>query len=191
MVPATVFDAYGWCASDVLEWRRPGPTLPLEGAGAPLDGSNPARMIFVLRAPLPFLPMELASLHAFGLGLNDEMALAPYGIDDATDGLYDRRLHPTDAMWLAADNLNALVWGLHDWAHFHNHGPFEARAWTELQCDGTALAWLRRNGAATGLGEADLAHVEAELTRLSRGRFEAEGLDAGPVAETLAALGRA
>jgi hypothetical protein len=134
--------------------------------------------------------MELANLHAFGLDLTDEMALAPYGIDDATDGLYEHRIRPTDAMWLAADNLNALVWGLHDWAHFHNHGPFVERAWTELQCDGTALAWLRQNRAAIGLGEAELAHVEAELVRLSRGRFEAEGLDPRPVQETLAALGR-
>ena len=191
MVPPGVFDAYGWCASDVLEWRRPDGGDKLQETRAPLDGANPARMVFVLRAPCTFLPMELACLHAFRLGLTDEMALAPYGIDDATDGLFEHRLRPTDAMWLAADNLNALVWGLHDWAHFHNHGPFEQRAWTELQCDGTALAWLRRNRDAVGLDEAELAHVEGELVRLSRGRFEAEALDPAPVAPTLAALGRA
>ncbi len=147
-------------------------------------------MVFVLREPRAFLPMELACLHAFGLGLVEEMALAPYGIDDATDGLYEYRVRPGDAMWLAADNLNALVWGLHDWAHFHNHGPFEARAWTELQCDGTALAWLRRNAGAIGLDDATLARIEGELVLLSLARFAAEGVDAREVAATLAALGR-
>ncbi len=154
----------------------------------PLDGTNPARMVFVLRAPAPFLPAELARLHAFGLGLEDEMALAPYGIDEATDGLFEHRLRPTDAMWLAADNLNALVWGLHDWAHFHNHGPFEARAWTELQCDGAALAWLRRNQRAVGLSGEVLARVARELAALSRGRFEAEGAAAPDVEGVLATL---
>ena len=102
-------------------------------------------MVFVLHGRSDFLPRELARLHAFGLGLADEEALAPWGIDDATDGLYAHRVRPRDALWLAADNLNALFWGLHDWAHFHNHGPFEQRAWTELQCDASALAWLWKN----------------------------------------------
>ena len=102
------------------------------GGDTPIDGSDPARMVFVFRADAPAavgaLPRELASLHAFGLGLQDEMALAPYAIDDATDLLFEARARPRDALWLAADNLNALFWGLHDWAHSHNHGPFEERA---------------------------------------------------------------
>ena len=145
-------------------------------------------MVFVLREPQAFLPMELANLHAFGLGLTDEMALAPYGIDDATDGLFAHGVRPHDAMWLAADNLNALVWGLHDWAHFHNHGPFEARAWTELQCDGTALAWLVRNQSVIGLGDAVLTRVRAELSAISRGRFAAENVPPPDVEGVLATL---
>ena len=85
-----------------------------------------------------FLPRELARLHAFGYGLEEEWALAPYAIDDATDLLFEKRTTPNGTLWLAADGLRALAWGLHDWAHFHNHGPFEERAWTELQCDASA-----------------------------------------------------
>jgi hypothetical protein len=188
VTPGGVFDAFGWCASALLEWRRPDASFD---ASTPLDGSNPSRMVFVLRGPQEFLPMELANLHAFGLGLTTEMALAPYGIDDATDGLYAHDVRPHDAMWLAADNLNALVWGLHDWAHFHNHGPFEARAWTELQCDGAALAWLTKNRrviGAAGLDDDVLARVRGELAAISRGRFAAEGVDAPDVDGLLARL---
>ncbi len=141
LAPPGVFDAFGWCDSDWLDWRRPSDIVAIDEA-TPLDGSDPKRMVFVFHAPCAFLPRELARLHAFGLGLTDEEALAPWGIDDATDELYAHRVRPRDVMWLAADNLNALFWGLHDWAHFHSHGPFEQRAWTELQCDATALAWL-------------------------------------------------
>jgi hypothetical protein len=172
-----VFDAFGWCASDELEWRRP----PAQWDGAtPIDGSDPTRMVFVLHAdgadrPGAFLPRELARLHAIGLGLGDEDALAPWAIDDATDGLYARRLRPRDVLWLAADNLNALFWGLHDWAHFHNHGPFVEVAWTELQCDASALAWLWVNRDRVPLSEAAWERVRREVEALSRGRFAAEG----------------
>jgi hypothetical protein len=196
LVPDGVFDAFGWCASDVLEWRAP------EGVwddAAPIDGSDPARMVFVFVQPgaAAFLPRELASLHAFGLGLTDEEALAPWAIDDATDGLYARGLRPRDALWLAADNLNALFWGLHDWAHFHSHGPFEQRAWTELQCDATALAWLWENRARVPrMTEATWEKARRSVLTLARARFAGEGgaldealLDRGELQALCAAAG--
>ncbi|HEY3822238.1 MAG TPA: hypothetical protein VGL81_33970 [Polyangiaceae bacterium] len=175
LAPDGVFDAFGWCASDELEWRSP------DGAwddATPIDGSDPARMVFVTRpGAADFLPRELARLHAFGLGLTDEEALAPWAIDDATDGLYARRLRPRDALWLAADNLNALFWGLHDWAHFHHHGPFEQRAWTELQCDAAAVAWLWENRwRVPRMNEPSWDRVRRSVAALSRGRFEGERL---------------
>jgi hypothetical protein len=148
-------------------------------AGTPIDGGDPARMVFVARPGVEgFLPRELARLHAFGLGLVDEEALAPWAIDDATDGLYERRVRPRDALWLAADNLNALFWGLHDWAHFHNHGAFEPqeRAWTELQCDASALAWLWGNRARVPLDERAWERARLQVSILCRRRFEADGL---------------
>jgi hypothetical protein len=172
IVPRSVFDAFGWCASDELEWRT-----ARWDASTPIDGSDPARMVFVARAgAADFLPREPARVHAFGLGLVDEEALAPWAIDDATDLLHAHRVRPRDALWLAADNLNALFWGLHDWAHFHNHGPFEQRAWTELQCDAAALAWLWENRDAVRLDAAAWERVREAVVRLSRERFAAEGL---------------
>jgi hypothetical protein len=171
-----VFDAFGWCESDVLEWRRPRGSWD---EATPIDGSDPARMVFVLRdaagGAAPFLPHELARVHAVGLGLGEERALAPWAIDDATDGFFEHRVRPRDALWLAADNLNALFWGLHDWAHFHNHGPFERRAWTELQCDVAALGWLWANRSQVPLSEATWERVRREAAALSRARFAAEG----------------
>ena len=177
IVPEDVFDAFGWCTSDALEWRVPaGPAYGWD-ASTRIDGADPARMVFVLRpGAAPFLPRELARVHAFGLGLEEEEALAPWAIDDATDGLHAHGVRPADAMWVAADNLNALFWALHDWAHFHNHGPFEQRAWTELQCDASALAWLWENRALVPLDEGAWEGVRSDVALLSRGRFAAEGL---------------
>lgn len=170
-----VFDAWAWCASDVLEWRRPVEALALDKTLA-VDAQNPSDLVFVFRedADSTILPRELARFHAKGYGLEDEWALAPYAIDDATDILYERRMRPADVFWLAAPSLRALVWGLHDWAHFHNHGSFDDPALTELQCDLVALAWLRLNRATVGVDDDDLAHVEKDLVALSRARFEAE-----------------
>jgi hypothetical protein len=170
LVPEGVFDAFAWCESDFIEWRTPA-TLDLE---TPVDGTNPARMVFVMRTECDFLPRELARLHAFGLGLDEEWALAPYAIDDATDELFARRVRPRDLLWLAADNLNALVWGLHDWAHFHNHGPFEERAWTELQCDSAALVWLRLNREILGLDAGGWERARREVSGVSLARFAGE-----------------
>jgi hypothetical protein len=174
VTPAGVFDAFGWCPSTTLEWRRPA-SRPFD-LSTPLDGSDPTRMVFVFKGPCEFLPRELAWTHAPGLGLgDDDWALAPYAIDDATDELFARRVEPRSLLWLAADNLNALFWGLHDWAHFHNHGPFTERAWTELQCDTAALAWLRQNAALVGLDEASLTRITGEVERLGAQRFASEG----------------
>lgn len=168
-----VFDAYAWCASDTLEWRRPRQALD---PGKAIAGDNPPGLVFVLRDPIAhaFLPRELARLHAIGYGLEDEEALAPWAIDDATDLLYEHRVRPRDAFWLAAPAVDTLVWGLHDWAHFHNHGPFDQPAMTELQCDLLALAWLRRNARCAGLDDAALARVARDLATLSRKRFDDE-----------------
>jgi hypothetical protein len=133
-------------------------------------------MVFVMSALCDFLPRELACLHAFDLGLESEMALSPWAIDDATDLLYERRARPRDWLWLAADNVNALFWGLHDWAHFHSHGPFAQRAWTELQCDVSALAWLWVNRREAELDESVWDRIRREAAAQSRARFAAEGL---------------
>ena len=172
-MPEGVFDAFRWCASRELEWRRPS-QRPFD-VSTPVDGSDPTRMVFVFHAECTFLPRELAALHATGMGLVDEWALAPYAIDDATDLLYERRVRPRDVLWIAAASLPALVWGLHDWVHFHNHGPFDEPAMTELQCDLVALAWLRLNASRIGVSDDDCARVAADLASLSRARFASEG----------------
>lgn len=179
----SVFDAWAWCESDVLEWRRPATSLQLDKSLA-VDSQNPPDLVFVFRdgADSTFLPRELARFHAKGYGLEDEWALAPYAIDDATDLLYERRVRPRDLFWLAAPSLRALVWGLHDWAHFHNHGPFDEPALTELACDLVALSWLHDNREIIGVDDADLHRVALELAALSRSRFEAEKKDP-PVAD--------
>ena len=179
-----VFDAWAWCESDELEWRTPAASLQLDKSLI-IDSENPADLVFVFRdgADSSFLPRELACFHARGYGLGDEAwALAPYAIDDATDLLYERRVPPRETFWLAAPSLRALVWGLHDWAHFHNHGPFDQPALTELACDLVALAWLRLNRDTVGVDDADLRRVVRELAALSRSRFEAEGASS-PVAD--------
>lgn len=181
IVPSDVFDAFGWCSSDELEWGRPSDRFD---ATARVTSANPARMAFVMREDCDYLPRELARLHVFGLGLGDEWALAPWGIDAATDALFEHRRRPGDLFWLAAESIEGLTWGLHDWAHFHNHGPFEARAWTELQCDATALVWLWLNRRTIGLGDATWERVRLDLVALSRDRFASESL---PFDETLLA----
>jgi hypothetical protein len=159
LVPAETFDAFGWHRSTTLTWRCPTEAPALNA----LDDQLPLGMAFVLRAPWAAIPSELAWLHtgrahAATMGLTDERALAPYAIDDATDLLYAERRPPAETFWLAADNVNALYWALHDWSHFHNHGEFADRPSTELQCDAAALAWLWINRGAVGLPD---AHWEA------------------------------
>lgn len=174
LVAADVFDAFGWCASTTLEWRKPpGPLAP----GEAVTSANPSRMAFVMREDVDFLPRELAAVHVPALASEGEWVLAPYAIDDATDELWARRVTPGDVMQLAADRLTALVWGLHDWAHFHNHGPFERRAETELQCDAAALVWLAANEDVLGLASPgdEWERVRREMVALSASRFADEG----------------
>jgi hypothetical protein len=152
LVPEGVFDGFAWHRSTQLLWRCPTDTLRVNR----LDPALPLGMAFVLYAPWEALPTELAWLHtgrdgARALGLGEARCLAPYAIDDATDLLWVHRRPAADTLWLAADNLNALFWALHDWAHFHNHGPFTDRPATELQCDASALAWLWLNHTALPL----------------------------------------
>ncbi len=173
LVPDAVFDAFAWCESSTLEWRRP------EGRwdSSSLDqAENPSGMVFVMHEGTgEFLPRELARLHAFGYGLENEWALAPYAIDDATDLLYEERTTPNEALWLAADGLRALTWGLHDWAHFHNHGPFEERAWTELQCDASALAWLWINRAQLPeFNDDEWERARVAISQIAKTRFDEE-----------------
>jgi hypothetical protein len=172
IVPDDVFDAFGWCESDTLEWRRPSSRWDTR---ARITSKNPARMAFVMHQTCEFLPRELAKLHVRDLGLEEQWALAPWAIDAATDDLFEHRARPRDIFWLAAESVEGLVWGLHDWAHFHSHGPFDARAWTELQCDATALAWLWINRGDIGIDEDDWDRVRREVVALSRARFAEEG----------------
>jgi hypothetical protein len=188
------FDAWSWCASDVLQWRAPRPSrlAARDGHARPLDArgaittDNPPDLVFVMHARCDFLPRELARLHASAYGLGDEECLAPWAIDDATDLLHERRVRPRDVFWLAAPSLPALVWGLHDWVHFHNHGPFDDPPGTELQCDLVALAWLRLNAARVGIGEEVLARVTSELGTLAARRFAEAGRPAPDVARLFA-----
>jgi hypothetical protein len=173
LVPDGVFDAFAWCKSDTLEWRRP----PERWDASPLDhAENPSGMTFVMfDGAGEFLPRELACLHAVGYGLTNEWALAPYAIDDATDLLFERSTAPKDTLWLAADGLRALAWGLHDWAHFHNHGPFEERAWTELQCDASALTWLWINRAEIPtFDESEWERARVAIAKIAEERFQEE-----------------
>ncbi|MBM4357897.1 MAG: hypothetical protein FJ096_07285 [Deltaproteobacteria bacterium] len=177
LVPEGVFDEFGWCASDFLELRRDARWE----TRTPTSGVNPAGLAFILSHTPPYLPRELAKLHVGALASDDEWALAPYAIDDATDALCLHRARPREVLSLAATNLDALMWGLHDWCHFHNHGPFTEPAWTEVQCDASALVWLWQNRAALGLDEGTWEARRAQLERVASQRFESEGLgfDAG------------
>ncbi len=177
VVPSHVFDAFGWCASDALVWRRPRGALPWRSRGATgaIDGANPAGLAFVLTREVAFLPRELAALHVPGLAREGEWALAPWAIDDATDQLYETRTPPESVLVVAAESVEALVWALHDWAHFHNHGPFDDVAATELQCDHAALTWLAANASLAGLSAADVDRARREVSALSRARFAEAG----------------
>jgi hypothetical protein len=200
LTPDGVFDAFGWCASERLSWGRAADrAFDTQRA---ITSANPPEMVFVFRErdAAAYLPRELAALHAPGMGFVDETALAPWAIDDATDSLFEHRARPSDCLWLVAQSLASLFWGLHDWAHFHNHGPFERRAWTELQCDVSALAWLEVNRRAIGIDEAAWERARREVVEVAKARFDEESergevfdaglLDANRVRSIAAALER-
>ncbi len=173
LVPAGVFDDFAWSPPTTLRWRT---RRPLDRA-EPLTRTNPGGMVFLFLDKCPFLPGELARLHVPGLLRADEaelLMLAPYAIDDATDLLHEHRVPAREVLGLATASLAGLFWGLHDWAHFHHHGPFEERAWTELQCDAAALAWLRTNQRELDLDDGLLAELFVQAEGLTRARFAEE-----------------
>ncbi len=186
IVHDSVFDAFGWQPSDTLEWTC---ARGAEDLATPTS-ANPAGLGFVLRPPeVEFLPTELAELHLPRVALEPgARMLAPWAIDDATDLLYETRTPPSRALRLATQSLAALYWGLHDWAHFHSHGPFVERAATELQCDASALVWLALNADRIGLGAERWEATRQAAVALGAERFAAEALPFDPTPLTPAAL---
>jgi hypothetical protein len=176
LVPALappVFDDFAWSPPVTLSWRTRSPLDRTE----PLTRTNPGGMVFLFLDKCAFLPRELARLHVPELLRADEAerhVLAPYAIDDATDLLHEHRVPARSVLGLATASLAGLFWGLHDWAHFHHHGPFEERAWTELQCDAAALSWLHVNRVLLGLDDAELAALVDQAGELTHARFAEE-----------------
>lgn len=168
---------YEWAVPRWLEVALPD-TSPSERSGfdrqSPVTADNPPRMVFVVADACPVsLPTELGTLHMPGLPA-DSRVLAPWAIDEATDGLFAARCVPEEVFSLATDSLRGLFWGLHDWAHFHSHGPFERVAETELQCDVAALVWLWDNRALIDLTRDELLRLAGDVAGLWRARFSAE-----------------
>ncbi len=162
-----------------FEWAEPrwlDVLLPVAGLATqdPITADNPPRMLFLVAADAAVaLPTEPAALHFQGLP-SEANVLAPWAIDAATDALFAARAPAKDVLVLATDSLRGVFWGLHDWAHFHSHGPFERVAETELQCDVAALVWLWDNRDALGVTRAHHARIVGDVTGLWRARFTAE-----------------
>jgi hypothetical protein len=162
-----------------FEWTTPrwlDVVLPEAGLErlAPITADNPPRMLFLV-APgsnVP-LPTEAAALHMPALP-DDAKVLAPWAIDDATDLFFAAQAPPEEVLTLATDSLRGVFWGLHDWAHFHSHGPFERIAETELQCDVAALVWLWDNRELLATTLAEYTRVAANVGALWHARFTAE-----------------
>ena len=178
LVPASlgVFDDFAWSPPVALAWRTLAPVHGLDRTEA-LTRTNPGGMVFLLLDKCAFLPSELARLHVPQLLRAEEAerrVLAPYAIDDATDLLHERRVPARSLLALATASLAGLFWGLHDWAHFHHHGAFVERGWTELQCDAAALSWLHANRQLLGLADAELATLLEQVGDLTRARFAEE-----------------
>jgi hypothetical protein len=165
------FDGFGWCSSTALTVRMPKVLSRTE----PVTGENPGEMLFLLRGEALFLPKELAYLHLADLSPQalGEWSLAPYAIDDATDELFARKLTPAPWMTLVTRSVRGLFWGLHDWSHFHNHGPFINIPETELQCDLAALHWMRLNISAWGGSKHELQEIETLVFAHALERFVA------------------
>jgi hypothetical protein len=177
ITPRDVWDDYGWCPPTFVTVR----TLDsLGGAFAPPSMKNPEDLWFVVKnrpllqaSALAPLPLEVGEVHTRMLTQRDEWVLAPYGIDDATDFLWEARVAADDVFELATKSMAGLFWGLHDWCHFHNHGPFIERAWTELQCDLSALAWILHQ--SLGLTDAQKDSLALGARERCQTRFHEEG----------------
>lgn len=184
LVEAAVFDDFRWCSPTTLTLRLPEGRLP---AGPDPTSRNPPGLAFVFSdsSAISSLPRELAHLHVGRLSTEEEWCLAPWGIDAATDGLWEERAEPSANFSLAVTTLEALFWGLHDWVHFHHHGPFERVAETELQCDFGALAWIAWNRAILPIDEPAFAPLAKAVAKLAAARLVGEGLAVPPFVEPL------
>jgi hypothetical protein len=178
IVPENVFDGFGWCASASLRVRSAQAQLRCGAADIDaLTSDNPAGMLFIVHGACPQdLPLESAEGHTSHAALNAAQVLAPWAIDDATDSLFATRTAPHSVLSLWTRDFAGLYWGLHDWSHFHNHGPFEARAWTELQCDFAALCWVHANRTVLDVAEGVGTQLAQRVIALSEARFQAENL---------------
>jgi hypothetical protein len=173
VTPAPVWDAFAWHPSTTLRVRLPKGEL----SGTRPSAQNPADLHFVFIGPDLGLPKELARLHTPNLANESEYVLAPYAIDDATDVLHAEHAEPKATFEAAVTSAAALFWALHDWSHFHNHGPFIERAWTELQCDQAALYWTLHNRSLFALETAWLRALITEAEARSVERFRDENVE--------------
>jgi hypothetical protein len=184
LVDPPVFDDFRWCPPTTLTVRLPEGALP---PGPVPTSRNPPGLAFVFLAQTEALalPRELAHLHVGRLSTEEEWCLAPWGIDAATDGLWEQRAIPNRHFALAAETLEALFWGLHDWVHFHHHGPFDRVAETEVQCDFGALAWIAWNRAILPIDDAAFEPLAKAVARLAAARLVLEALPVPSFIETL------
>lgn len=170
LVDSAVLPAHEWTRPRWLDVLTPA-TLDMDSQ---ITADNPPRMLFVLASTATLdLPAESGVLHFRELPEHSRV-LAPWAIDDATDRLFETRTPPEELLCLATDSLRGLFWGLHDWAHFHSHGPFERIAETELQCDVAALVWLWEARASFSIDAQRYARVVEDVLAIWRERFMAE-----------------
>lgn len=172
LVDSAVLPDFEWAAPRWLDVLLPDAGVDPRDA---VTADNPPRMLFlVAEGAAVTLPTEPGALHLPGLP-DAARVLAPWAIDDATDAFFEARVPPEEVLVLATDSLRGLFWGLHDWAHFHSHGPFDRVAETELQCDVAALVWLSDNRAALAVAPLQLERIAADVVALWHDRFTAEG----------------
>lgn len=170
LVDAAVLPAFEWSTPRWLDVCLIDPF----DRDSPITADNPPRMLFhVHSANTLALPTELGALHLAGLD-SDLQVLAPWAIDDATDRLFATQTPAEEVLALITDSLRGVFWGLHDWAHFHSHGPFERVAETELQCDLAALAWMWDNREVLTLDAQTMLALATRVAELWRARFRAE-----------------
>ncbi len=170
-VDSAVLPHFEWAPPRWLDVLLPATGLDTRDA---VTADNPARMLFVVANDTSLLlPTEAGCGHWRALP-DGARVLAPWAIDDATDAFFEARTAPEEVLTLATDSLRGVFWGLHDWAHFHSHGPFERVAETELQCDVAALVWLGDNRLVLDLDLDALARVTRDVLALWQVRYAAE-----------------